>query len=207
MSGKPSRTASRIIEAGALIAGYATFILSLLIAIEVVSRKLFNFSLQGVDEIGGYVLAIGVSFSLAYAFIMRAHTRVDVLLLKLGGRGQGLFNVLATLLIAALAIFFCWQSIRTLLETLEYGSRASTPLQTPLWIPQSLWVAGLAAFAAVTLAYALRGIQLLARGNTNQINRELGPRTAEEELQEALEDVKATTGEPRVASDTEGALS
>ena len=48
---------------------------------EIIARKLFNHSLQGVDEIGGYVVAIIGTFGMALAAVERAHTRIDVLLL------------------------------------------------------------------------------------------------------------------------------
>lgn len=182
-----------IIRVGALIAGYATFLLSILITIEVLGRKLFNFSFQGVDEIGGYVLAIGVSFSLAYSLTMRAHTRVDVLIDKLPKTPRAVFNLAAGLLIAAFAVFLCWQSYTALRETIEFDSHASTPLQTPLWIPQSIWVVGFALFALTALAYAVSGLYLLFTGKIARINQLLGPRTADDELAEALEDIQESS--------------
>lgn len=178
-----------IIRAGALIAGYATLILSLMITIEVLGRKFFNFSFKGVDEIGGYVLAIGVSFSLAYSFVMRAHTRVDILLARLNPKASALLNVVAGLMIAALAVFLCWQGFASLQESIEFDSHASTPLQTPLWLPQGIWVAGLGLFALTALVYAIRGVYLLLIGNDKAVNTLLGPRTTDDELNEALEDL------------------
>jgi hypothetical protein len=45
---------------GAILSGYALLLLSLTICAEIVLRRLAAYSLQGVDEIGGYVLA-GIS--------------------------------------------------------------------------------------------------------------------------------------------------
>lgn len=190
MDDKRSPLPILMIRVGALIAGYATLTLSILITVEVLGRKLFNFSFQGVDEIGGYVLAIGVSFSLAYSLIMRANTRVDVLVNKLPSVPRALFNLAAALLIAAFAVFLCWQSYAALSETIEFDSHASTPLQTPLWIPQSIWVIGFALFALTAFVYAANGVRLLVTGKIARLNSLLGPRTADDELAEALEEIQ-----------------
>ncbi|MGC3874041.1 TRAP transporter small permease subunit [Halomonas sp. GXIMD04776] len=187
--------ARKLAHGAAIAAGYAALGLSLLIAFEVVARKLFNFSLQGVDEIGGYVLAIGVAFSFAYALLHRAHTRVDMLLVKLPALMRAFLNALAMLLLAAFAAFMLWRAIETLGETLEFGSRASTPLQTPLWIPQTLWILGLGVFAVLAVFLALRAWGLLLRGRIGVVNDEFGPRSADDELNEARKDYGASVSE------------
>ncbi|WP_027967384.1 TRAP transporter small permease subunit [Halomonas halocynthiae] len=181
----------KVAHGAAIAAGYAALGLSLLIVFEVISRKLFSFSLQGVDEIGGYVLAIGVAFSFAYALVHRAHTRVDMLLVKLPASLQALLNVLAMLLLAAFSVFMLWRAIETLRETLEFDSHASTPLQTPLWIPQGLWVIGLGVFSVLTVLLMARAVMLFLRGRNTEVNNEFGPRSADDELEEARQDYSA----------------
>ncbi|MFG6157517.1 TRAP transporter small permease subunit [Halomonas sp. 1390] len=184
----PYWLARSLAHGAAVAAGYAALGLSLLITFEVIARKLFNFSLQGVDEIGGYVLAIGVSFSFAYALLHRAHTRVDVLMARLPALLQAPLNAAAMLMLAAFSLFMLWRAIETLHETLEFGSLASTPLQTPLWIPQSLWVIGLAVFALLTSLLALHALAQLVTGRVRALNRDYGPRSAQDELDEAQQD-------------------
>ncbi len=193
----PYLLARRLAHGAAIAAGYASLGLSLLITFEVVARKLFNFSLQGVDEIGGYVLAIGVSFSFAYALLHRAHTRVDVLLTRLPPLLQAPLNALAILMLAAFSAFMLWRAIETLRETLEFGSLASTPLQTPLWIPQGLWVIGLGVFMVLTVLLAGRALKLLVTGQLAALEREYGPRSTDDELEEARQDYgSGTVAEP-----------
>lgn len=185
------RLARALAHGAALAAGYAALGLSALIAFEVVARKFFNFSLQGVDEIGGYVLAIGVAFSFAYALIHRAHTRVDVVLAQLPRAIRAPLNALAAVMLAGMAAFMLWRGAETLLETLEFSSRASTPLQTPLWIPQTLWVAGLGVFAVLAALFAIRAVALLVSGRFEGLDREFGPRSTDDELDEARSDYAA----------------
>ncbi len=191
------RAANGLAHLAALAAGYGGLCLSVLITFEVIARKFFSFSLQGVDEIGGYVLTIGVAFSFAYALVQRAHTRVDVLLAKLPGALRAPLNTAAALLLAAFAAFMLWRAVDTLLVTLEFQSRASTPLQTPLWIPQALWVAGLTVFSLLAALLALRAVFLLVTGKIGRLNREFDARSADDELDEARHDyVSGTTQAP-----------
>lgn len=174
----------------AVASGYALVGLSLFIFVEIVARKLFNYSFQGVDELGGYILAIVAAVGFGYALLERAHTRIDVLLVRLPTGPRAVLNVVAALAIAAFASFMAWRAMAVLSETIEFQSLASTPWQTPLWIPQSLWVAGLIGFAIVAVVLFARSVILLAwnpaeqdrevgvPGLHEQIDEEMGPRPA-----------------------------
>jgi hypothetical protein len=74
-------------------------------------------------------------------------------------------------------------------ETIEFQSTATTPLQTPMWIPQSMWYVGIVLFAAITLYLALNSVWLLARGRVDELNRYYGPQTLEEEIESEAGDV------------------
>lgn len=164
--------------------GYALLGLSFLIVIEILARKLLNFSLQGVDEIGGYVVAVTGTFGMALATVSRAHTRIDVLLLRLPRRTQAWLNLLAYVVLGLGAAFMAWMGWRTLDETLAFGAVSSTPLRTPLWVPQSLWLAGLCLFALAALWTAARGLVSL-RDGIEAADRVLAPPTLQEEIDEA----------------------
>lgn len=167
-----------------ILGGYACLGLSFLIVAEILARKLFNWSLQGVDEIGGYVVAIVGTFGMALAAVERAHTRIDVLLLRLPPRAQAGLNLLAYVALGAGAVFMLYMGWRTLADSLAFGSVSSSPLQTPLWIPQSLWVAGLACFGLAALWTAVRGLLALRHGLA-AADRVLAPPTIAEEIEEA----------------------
>ena len=164
--------------------GYGCLGLSFLIVYEIFARKLFNHSLQGVDEIGGYVVAITGTFGMALAALERAHTRIDVLLLRLPARVQAGLNLLSYVALGLGAAFMGYMGWRTLDESLTFGSVSSSPLQVPLWIPQLLWMAGLVLFALSALWTALRGLLALRYG-LEAADRVLAPPTVEDEIDEA----------------------
>ncbi len=47
-----------------ILTGYSLLILAFSIVLEIFLRAVFNFSMQGVDEYGGYVVAILVDFGI-----------------------------------------------------------------------------------------------------------------------------------------------
>lgn len=167
-----------------ILGGYGCLSLSFLIVYEIFARKLFNHSLQGVDEIGGYVVAITGTFGMALAALERAHTRIDVLLLRLPARVQAGLNLLSYVALGLGAAFMGYMGWRTLDESLTFGSVSSSPLQVPLWIPQSLWMAGLVLFALSAIWTALRGLLALRYG-LEAADRVLAPPTVEDEIDEA----------------------
>ncbi|MFK7995047.1 MAG: TRAP transporter small permease subunit [Granulosicoccus sp.] len=165
-----------------IVSGYACLALSLLIVAEILGRKLFNFSIQGVDEIGGYVVAITGTFGMAVAAWHRAHTRLDIVQSRLPMLGRAITNVFAYLTLAIGAAFMAYMAWQTLSETIEFKSVSSTPLQTPLWIPQTFWFLGLMLFTVTAATMALHGLVLL-KNDVAKADQSLQPTTLREELE------------------------
>jgi TRAP-type C4-dicarboxylate transport system permease small subunit len=179
------RVVEPVARIAAILSGYAVLVLSVVVSIDIVGRKLFGFTFQGTDDLGGYVLAIIAVVGASYTMAMRGHTRVDVFLVRMPRGWQRALNVIAMVTMAGFAIFAAWRGLDVLMESIEFQSVASNPLQTPLWQPQSLWVTGLALFALISSAYAIHSIVLLVRGSP-ELNRLYGPASAQDELEAEL---------------------
>ncbi len=160
-----------------------------LVTVETIARKLFNVSLQGVDELGGYALAIGSTIAFSLAVFGRNHIRVDVLHQHYPDWLKALMNWLSAFSLAAFAVFLCWVAIQVLLDSVTYGSTAQTPWATPLIYPQSLWYAGLVIFAIVSSCFAAWATYLLLTGKQQELIHEFQPKSAKEELKEELDDL------------------
>ncbi|MCO6416861.1 TRAP transporter small permease [Siccirubricoccus sp. KC 17139] len=165
----------------AILGGWWLMALSALTVVEIFCRKFLSVSLQGVDEIGAYTLAVFSTLSFAHALLVKSHTRVDFLLGHMPGPVRAVLNALAYVLLAALAIYGAWRGWAVLEESLEFQSHANSPLQTPLWLPQSAWLAGLVAFAIAAGAFAAHAVLLLLT-DWRRVNRLYGPLTLEEEV-------------------------
>ena len=177
---------NRLVNAVAIACGWALLALCALTGYDIVARRLLNHSVQGVDEIGGYVLAITGSVGFAAALLNRMHTRIDLILAIMPAGLRAVMNTIAAIALAGFAVFMTQKALVTLIETLEFGSRASTPLQTPLWIPQSLWIFGIVLFAIVSCVMAVHAIWLLLRGKIDMLNNQHGNPSIDEETEASL---------------------
>jgi TRAP-type C4-dicarboxylate transport system permease small subunit len=160
-----------------------------------VTRKLFAFSLQGIDEVGGYTLAVAGAVGFSYTLVTRGHTRIDFLVGKLPAGVKAALNLLAITSLAAMSVFCVSRAWVVLSESIEFDSHATTPLQTPMWIPQGLWFGAWALFAVLCVVLAAHCAWLMFRGRTAALNAAHGPQTLEEEIEaeagEVLEAARA----------------
>ena len=173
----------------AWVFGTTFLLLAAVVTIETLSRKIFNISLQGADELGGYALAVGSTIAFSLALMGRNHIRVDVFHEKFSRRAQAWLNWFSIVSLAVFGLFIAWVAFKVIGDTMQYRSTAQTPWATPLIIPQSVWYAGLVIFAIVAVGYALRATQLLASGQLDVLNRDFHPKSAKEELKEELDDL------------------
>jgi len=174
----------------ATVFGAIFIVLAVVVTVETLVRKLFNFSLQGADELGGYALAIGSTIAFALAVAGRNHIRVDVFHERFPRGLKAFLNWLSIVLLAGLAMLFVVVSWRVLMESLEYRSTAQTPWATPLVYPQGLWYAGLVLFMLMGVGFALRATWLLVTRRIDELNEEFHAKSAKEELKEELDSVK-----------------
>jgi TRAP-type C4-dicarboxylate transport system permease small subunit len=168
--------------------------LSIVVSVETLARKVFNYSIQGADELGGYALAAGSVIAFSLALVGRNHIRVDVFHERFPKRLQAVLNVLAYALLAVFALLMAFVAFKVVTDTLAYRSTAPTPWQTPLIWPQSIWYAGLVVFALVTVWYAARAVWLLAHGRIDEVNHDFQPKSTKEEVKEELADFAARRG-------------
>lgn len=160
-----------------------------LVTIETIARKLFNISLQGVDELGGYALAVGSTLAFSLAVFGRNHIRVDVLHQYYPDWLKAWMNWFSAVSMAAFALFLCWVALQVLIDSVTYGSTAQTPWATPLIYPQSLWYAGLVIFGIVSTCWAAWASYLLITGRRAELVADFQPKSAKEELKEELDDL------------------
>lgn len=165
----------------ALAGGWWLLGFSFVTCFEIIARKFLGFSLQGIDEVGGYTTAVVSSLAFAWALVTKSHTRVDFLLSHMPEWLRAVLNAFAYALLAGFAVFASLRGWAVLEETIEFDAHAITPLGTPLWIPQSLWLAGIVVFAAIAVLLALHAAWLLLT-DRKRVNQLYGPMTLDEEV-------------------------
>ena len=161
--------------------GWALLAICFATLYDIVARRLFGHSVQGVTELGAYLLAIVSAFGFSSALLQKAHSRVDFLFPRMPPFMVSVLNLAAAVLLFGLAAISVWQGWHVLDESLLFDSRASTPLQTPMWIPQGLWFIGLAVFAGVTGACGVHALILFVR-DRGRLNELYGPLSLEGQI-------------------------
>jgi len=175
-------------RAAVWVGGGALILVACLVTLEVVLRHAFLIGLSAATEISAYVLAASTAWAYAYTLLERNHVRVDAIIRLLPRRILIWLDLLALLALTWFAGLLLWHGSGVLTMSLETGARAMTPLSTPLWIPQGLWVFGIAFFFASCLVVGLRARHLIVAGETAAASRLLGPFSQQEEGVQEAED-------------------
>lgn len=166
----------RINRVIALTAGVALVACVLLILVDVVLRH-FGVTFGGSDEISGYVMAGIASWGMSYTLTELAHVRIDLIRLRLRPIGKAILDLIAILALAITAVtiaYECWPVLHT---TITNQARANTPMATPLWIPQSIWLAGWLWFAFSSSVLVLLTLVLLGKRDLKRVDGLVGART------------------------------
>lgn len=180
------RLEEKVMRVLALGAGYLLLVQAIVTTVEIIARKLFNHSFQGVDELGGYALAITGAIGFGYGAVTCAHTRIDLVLAKLPLKIRIILHNIAAIVLMLVACGMFWYGLRSLLQSLKYGAISTTPLQTPLWIPQGIWLIGLALFALVTVITVLRILYMLSRRDFVGIENHMKAQSQEQQELESF---------------------
>lgn len=169
-------------RAVAMVVGLSLLAVSVFIIAEVVLRR-FGLAIGGSDEIAGYVMAGVSSWGLGFGLMELAHVRIDLLRQRLRPGAQVWMDLLAMLALLATSAVISVQGWPVVAKSLERGSRANTPLETPLWIPQLIWFGGWLWFTATAAALIVCAVLLVRRGSADEARAAIG---VTDEIAEAL---------------------
>lgn len=177
-------------DLGVIIAGWSLLSLAAVVTAETLLRRFFGMSLQGVDEYGGYVLAIGSALGMSYALLMRAHIRVDVVIRFLPAPMRAIADIVAAFALLFVSFQFASAAVDVAMSSWRMGARAVSPLQTPLVIPQALWALALIGFAATSAAVCIIALQAAWRRDWRTVSRVAGSPGTDEEVAAAADDAR-----------------
>jgi len=164
--------------------------LSFWIFVNILLRKFVGFSFQGVDEYGGYALAIVAAAGFAKAAFDRAHVRIDVVTRLMPPTGRAVFDVVALAMLCAMMWMISWHAGLLTHESWRMGALASTVLRTPVWIPQLLWTVGLGWFTLVISFQLVWSVTRLVSGDAAAIERAIGQASIEDEVAAEIQEAR-----------------
>ena len=166
------------------VSGFITLSSVLLISFEVVARKFFGFTTGGADELSSYAFAISTAWSLAFAVLQRANVRVDALYGKFPIRVCAFLDWLSLIAMGIFMVYMTRYAFDVVGTSWENQSTATTPLATPLWIPQGLWFMGLIWMCLVLAIMMARASIALITGDLQTVRTLCGVRSIQEEADE-----------------------
>ncbi len=172
--------------------GLSLMLAAFMIVIEIVGRKiggsevfgvaLPSFRVPGSDEYSGYIFAGATAWAYAYCLVHRSHIRIDALYNLFPRRVRAVLDVIGLALLSVYILYLTERAINVYIGTLEKGSRAATPQQTPLWLPQGVWVTGLYFFCIVTVFVTVYATLCLFTGRTSDVTRLAGTMSVQDEV-------------------------
>jgi TRAP-type C4-dicarboxylate transport system permease small subunit len=184
----------RFAQWGLWFGGALVLLAAVLIGIDVLMRKFFDRSIGGADELAGYSLAIGTTWGLGAALLDRAHIRIDSLYVLFPQKLRLVLDTLAIILFVGFFALTLWHGLGVVSQSWTSASRSQSALETPTVIPQILWIAGLAAFVVVSVVLLVQALRLGAAGDLRGMAKLISTRSAEEEVEDEIRDLKDRQG-------------
>jgi TRAP-type C4-dicarboxylate transport system permease small subunit len=182
--GKALGWAESLSRGAVLVGGGLTLAAVFLIGFDVFARKFFGFTVGGADELSGYVFAISTSWALAFVALQRGNVRVDFLYELLPPRIAAFLDWLSLAALAVFMVFLTWHASSVAQTSWERSAAANTPLATPLWLPQGLWVLGLVWMCVVLALMLVPASLAIVTGDLATVRDLCGVRSAKEEAEE-----------------------
>lgn len=171
----------------AISGGIALMVSIAMIIIEVFFRKIAGRSIFPATELTGYLMAIIASWSFAYTMLNKAHIRIDAIYVKCGSRTRAALDVLSACCLAIVCLYASDAAMGVALEAFHSDAKSNSPLMTPLWIPQSLWMLGILWFTAFIFLVLLRALIALLCNDRSRFNSLLANPSVEDHINEITE--------------------
>ncbi len=172
--------------AAAMAGGGLILAAAVLVSVDVLLRKFARVTLGGADELSGYALAIGATWSFAYVLLNRGNVRIDALYQHLPKALAAACDVLAVVALLGFVSVVAWYGFGVLSESWRIGARSNSALAVPLFVPQALWWLGYAWFVVCAVLQLVRAALPFASGDWAGVNRLIGARSIEEEAAEEV---------------------
>ncbi len=192
--------AERGARAAALAGGLLMLVAAVLVSVDVLLRKLASVTLGGADELSGYALAIGSTWSFAFVLLHRGNVRIDALYQHLPRVLAAACDLLAISALLGFVSLVAWHGSDVLAQSWTLGARSNSALAVPLVVPQALWWLGYAWFVLCGVVLLLRSLLAFGAADWAGVNRLIGARSIEEEaadeLHHALQAAGKSEGRP-----------
>ena len=149
----------RAADVAALLAGFATLAIVLLVSYDVLMRYFFDRPQLFVDEVASFLQVLVIFGGAAYTFRVGGHVRVDLITGILRPAVRGWLRLGTLLLGVVFLAVVIWVTTHSAHTAYSYG-RVSAVMLYPLWFPMAFVPAGLALMELTMLVALVRQVTL-----------------------------------------------
>ena len=150
---------ARAANVAALLAGFATLAIVLLVSYDVLMRYFFDRPQLFVDEVASFLQVLVIFGGAAYTFRVGGHVRVDLITGILRPAVRGWLRLGTLLLGVVFLAVVIWVTTHSAYTAYSYG-RVSAVMLYPLWLPMAFVPAGLALMELAMLVALVRQVKL-----------------------------------------------
>ena len=200
-------TLDRLIERVHTLARYGVWfggglilLAAFVVSFDVTIRKLFNVSLGGADEFSGFALAIGSAWAFGFALLERGHIRIDSVYTTLPRPVCAMLDILGLSVFGIFMSLIAWQGTGVFMESVRNSTVTLSAIAWPLRYPQFLWVAGLWWFVVIVILLWIRAVLTIVRGNFLLVQKQIGSKTVQEEVNEEMVQLERKRAQEKAAS-------
>ena len=172
----------KVNRAIALLIGLGLLGCAMFVLLDIILRQ-FDASFGGTEEIAGYAMAISTAWGMGFALMELAHVRIDLVRARTGEAMRAIFDVFSMVVTSAVIVTIAIKAWPVAERAIVNGSRANTPLGTPLAWVQVPWFAGWVWFALMCCAVTLLVISMLLRGRFADVEATAGAFAEQDALQ------------------------
>ena len=147
----------------ALLGGVALGLIVLITLANIVGRALVPFgltSVRGQVELVQAATVFAVCAFLPWAHLKREHASVEIFTNMLGRRANRIIDLIADLVLLALAVLIAWQHARGMSDKMAYGETTFL-LRLPLWWAYGASLTGLGAWIVVGFWASMNSLRQL----------------------------------------------
>ena len=139
-------------------------LMTVLILVEILLWNTLEKTTLVADEYSAYGLAAIIFMGAGYCLKEKGHIRITLVLGFLPSKLAGWISFLATAVTTVFMGYLWWYLLKMVASTIRYHSTSGTLTQTPLWIPQSLMLAGAACFLLQLLGITIQSYFAIQTG-------------------------------------------
>jgi TRAP-type C4-dicarboxylate transport system permease small subunit len=152
-----------------LLAKITLVAMMVVIGAEVVLRNTIQYSWEGTDEVGSYLVVAATFLSLATCQAYGGYHELQMVKARLSRRSRAALNVVLNGVCLLASLILLWQFSRLVMTSWNSGDASTTSLQVPLWLPRLTMPIGIAALCLALIKTMLADFRAMRAPDADRV--------------------------------------